>query len=138
MGANGFLIRREALLKTNFKDYLFDLDMVQEVVKNGHKKFAKVKIGIVHLFAADVRTFIRKQRRRIIDYFSFQERSSYPCRKFPKRDILKFIFNTLLIWPRIFEMIKGYRRVRDPAWLFHLPACWLTLFIYFFVAIRYQ
>lgn len=138
MGANGFLIRREALLKINFKDYLFDLDMVYDLVQKGHNKFAKVKIGLIHLFAADTRTFIRKQRRRIKDYLYFQERRTYPWRSFSKRDILKFILNTLLIWPRIFEIIKGYSRVRDRAWLFHLPACWLTLLVYFFMVIRYR
>jgi len=50
MGANGFMIKRK-LIK-NFKgDYLFDIDLVYNLVKNGENKFVKVKTGILHLFS---------------------------------------------------------------------------------------
>lgn len=70
IGANGFMGRREFLIKTNCIPYYFDIDVVYELVQMGFNKVAMVKIGIVHLHANNVTTFIRKAYRRIRDYLS--------------------------------------------------------------------
>ena len=73
IGANGFLIRREMLKRCSIGDYLFDVDVVYELVRQGYNKFAKVKVGIVHIFSGSISTFARKQRRRIKDYAYYKE-----------------------------------------------------------------
>jgi len=136
IGANGFMIRAEVLKKLNYKPYLFDIDIVCQLVKNGLNRFAKVKIGIVHLFADDVNTFIRKTERRIRDYVFYEKcrMRIYPwfqlARARYRLRILKFVLCTLLMFPLAHNSIKGYKRIPDKAWLFHLLGCWITLLVY--------
>jgi len=100
----------------------------------GENRFAKVKIGIVHLFANNVGTFMRKTYRRIRDYLFYEKHGmrNYPWRRISRVRILKFALNTLLIIPIIRDSVKGYKKMPDKAWLFHPIACWLTLFTYCF------
>jgi len=132
IGANGFLVRKNMLKRTGYQPYLFDIDVVCELVERGRNKFAKVKIGIVHLFAQDTRAFVKKQRRRIKDYLHFKkyEMRSYPWGKIHSKKIKRFVILTFLIFPLLRDALRGYRRVKDRAWFFHIPACWLTLLIY--------
>jgi len=132
MGANGFLVRRRALQDIDYEPYLFDIDAVYQLIKKSYNKFAKVKIGIVHLFANDAGIFVRKTYRRIRDYLYYEKRKMrrYPWRRLSHLRTLKFVLYTLLIIPIAKESVKGYKRIPDKAWLFHPLACWLTLFIY--------
>lgn len=132
IGANGFLVYAEALKKVKYKPYLFDVDVVYQIVKSKQNRFVKVKIGIVHLFANNVRTFMKKTFRRIRDYL-FYER--YGMRRYPWRNmtsirILKYVLYTLLIVPIMRDSVRGYKRMPDKAWFFHPLACWITLLTY--------
>ncbi|MFB0561865.1 MAG: glycosyltransferase [Candidatus Lokiarchaeia archaeon] len=139
IGANGFLVRREVLRKVDYKPYLFDIDMVYQLIRIGQNSFAKVKIGIVHLFANNVGTFMRKTYRRIRDYLFYEKQKmrEYPWRRLSRVRILKFAVYTLIMVPIIRDAVKGYRKMPDKAWLFHPLACWLTLFIYGIVFITH-
>jgi hypothetical protein len=132
IGANGFLIRREALMLTSVDNYLFDIDIIYELALKGKNKYAKVKTGIVHIFAEDMGTFIRKQQRRISDFLFFRDQNlrSYPWGKFDKSNIARFALYTVLTFPLIYQLVHGYRRMPDNAWWFHIAACWITLFAY--------
>jgi len=136
VGANGFMVRSEVLKKLNYQPYLFDIDIVYQLVTNGLNQFAKVKIGIVHLFADDVGTFVRKTERRIRDYVFYERRRMrmYPwfqlARTRYRSRILKFVLCTLLMFPLAYDSMKGYKRIPDKAWLFHLLGCWITLLVY--------
>lgn len=134
IGANGFLVRKKLLKSCSIRDYLFDIDVVYELTKQGYDKFAKVKIGIIHLFSGNIWTYIKKQNRRIKDYFYYKKIGlrKYPWSAFSRLKILKFIFYTVFIIPLIIQLIKGWLKKRDKAWLFHVPACWITLIVYGF------
>jgi len=140
IGANGFLIRKEELEKYPVEDYLFDIDVLKFLSKRGSLKVAKVKIGVVHLFSGDVGTFVRKQRRRIRDYLFFQKRgvrAGEADRGGLVWGGVKFILATLLIVPLLVQMVVGWWRRRDAAWLFHPVACWITLLTYGFETVRF-
>lgn len=132
IGANGFMVRKEALKILQPRDYLFDVDMVAELVRSGMRKFAKVKIGIVHLYGKGLISFTRKQLRRIRDfqYFKSIGLRTYEWTEGRKKGITKFILSCVTILPLIFQMIKGYSRKKDLAWSYHLPACLVTLVVY--------
>jgi len=132
LGANGFLVRAATIKKLSFRSYLFDVDMVYQLVSDGHNVFAKVKVGIVHLFARDLREYIRKTRRRVSDYVHFDEIENrrYPWTQLGIAKTQRFILNTLLLIPLVNAVAKGYRRSPDNAWLFHPMACWITLLVY--------
>src|SRR3972149_3086790 len=78
IGANGFFIRRSVLEKCNISDYLFDIDIIYELLNTttnptDFAQIAKVKTGIIHAFSGDIKTFVRKQRRRINDYLYYNK-----------------------------------------------------------------
>jgi glycosyltransferase involved in cell wall biosynthesis len=132
MGANGYLVRRKAFEVVPVGDYFFDIDFVYELARRGHSTIALVDVPIRHYFCDGVATFRRKTRRRVDDYVYFATTPtgrSYPwtSRRGP---IAKFVASTLLVAPVVTDVIRGVRRRRDRAWLFHLPACWITLGVY--------
>jgi len=132
IGANGTFWRRDALRAWKTRDYLFDVDVLSDLVEGGRRRFAKVKVGIVHLYANGLRQFASKQIRRVRDYLYFREfgQRSYPWNLRRRLGIFWFVIACVTVMPLIRHTWLGYRRSRDPAWLLHLPACWLTLLIY--------
>ncbi len=138
IGANGFLVRREAFLDTIYKPYLFDIDVLYDLVRAGHSRVAKVKIGIVHLFAGDSRSFARKQGRRVKDFLHYRKLKirRYPWGGVSRFCLLKFVASTVLVVPLLIQAARGMARTFDRAWLFHVNACWLTLAIYGWVFMK--
>lgn len=139
LGANGFVVRRSAFDVVPLGEYFFDLDFVADLVAAGHRVVARVDAAVRHYFCDGIRGFIRKTRRRADDflYFSREGRRSYDWTSARRRrDIVRFVVATVLVLPQVRDMVRGMRRRRDPAWWFHLPACWLTLAIYAVALVR--
>ena len=138
MGANGYLVRREAFHKVPVGDYLFDIDFVYDLVQAGERTIARVDVPIRHYFCDSVERFYKKTRRRTDDYFfhSSQGERSYPWTDRQKQGIVRFVWRTALVLPVTYDALKGYRRKRDPAWFFHVPASIITLAVYAFGTIK--
>lgn len=142
IGANGTVLRRSLLVDYGVGDYLFDIDVIYDLINRGSgealSKFAKVKIGIVHLYCgSDLAQFIRKQKRRVRDYLYYEKLGirKYPWRIFSLssmrgRGMLFFIFASLTVLPLLYQSFRGYLIKRDWAWAFHPLACWITLWVY--------
>ncbi|MCG2796579.1 MAG: glycosyltransferase family 2 protein [Actinomycetia bacterium] len=132
MGANGFLVRRDLLEEMEIGDYLFDIDLLYNLVKAGHQRFAKVKIGIVHLYGRGLGTFARKQLRRVRDFQYYRARGmrTYPWSRQKKWALARFMIYCLLVVPLLAQSFMGYRKKPDSAWALHAPACVITLLVY--------
>ena len=133
IGANGFVFRRTLLEGTNWQPYLFDLDILYErILRDGTVTVAKVKTGIVHLYCAKIGDFVRKQRRRIRDflYFAQAKQRSYPWSRQRKAGIMLFVLATATVLPLMVQALIGFCRRPDRAWIYHVPVCWITLWIY--------
>jgi glycosyltransferase involved in cell wall biosynthesis len=132
MGANGYLVRRDVMLSADIGDYLFDIDVVHDLVQAGHTTIARVDVPIRHYFVDSIGRFTKKTRRRAEDYFHFRAQGarSYPWTTRQRVGVLKFALSTVLVIPLLLQVVQGYRRKPDPAWLFHIPACWITFVIY--------
>ncbi|MBN2288235.1 MAG: glycosyltransferase [Candidatus Glassbacteria bacterium] len=138
MGANGFMVRADALRRTEWQPYLADIDTVYDLVCLGLNRFAKVKVGILHLYCPDVRTFLRKQNRRIRDYtyYSRQGMRRYPWKRSPVRGLARFVLYCITVLPLFWQALRGALRKPDRAWFFHPAACWLTLWVYAVGSVR--
>jgi hypothetical protein len=137
MGANGYLVRREIIQQAlGDDDYLFDIDLAQDIVRQGNFVTAKVPVTIRHLFARDVRDFTRKTRRRARD-FLHHSRSGDRTYSWPRAGVLKFSLATALVLPVAVQAAKGFARRPDAAWLFHPIACFITLWVYAEAVVRY-
>lgn len=133
LGANGFFIRKDQLLRYPVKDYLFDIDVIQLLHSlDPRLKIAKVKTGIIHIFSQNVSSFISKQNRRFKDYAYYASLGlrNYNWQKFGRLRILKFILYTILMLPILMQTLRGYLIKKNTAWFFHPLACWITLFVY--------
>ena len=132
MGANGYLVRREAFDVVPVKDYLFDCDFVYDLVQQGQRTIARVDVPLRHYFCDSVMRFYRKTRRRTDDYYYFasQGQRSYPWTSRQRRGVVRFVASTVLVVPLLWDVARGMARKPDPAWLFHVPACWITLAVY--------
>lgn len=138
MGANGYIVRRAAFDVVPIEDYLFDIDFVYDLVQAGRRTVARVDVPVRHYFCDSVRRFYRKTRRRTDDYFYFsaEGRRSYPWTARQRAGVANFVLSSVLVLPLVVQVVRGLRRRPDPAWLFHLPACWITLGVYAVGTIR--
>lgn len=132
IGANGFVFRRSLLEHVSWKPYFFDIDVMHQAVRVGFTQVAKVKTGIVHLYCARLSDFTRKQQRRIRDflYFAQAKQRTYPWDRQKRSGIVLFCLATVLVVPLLVQMARGFVRKPDRAWLYHVPVCWITLWMY--------
>ena len=133
IGANGTIFRSDFLKNNIHSDYLFDIDILANFLLKNQKSiyFAKVKQGIIHTFCeSSIKKFIRKQNRRLVDYFYYQKLRQYDWNQSSKINNLKFILYTLLIFPMLFDTLRGFFHKPDLAWFFHPIACYTTLIVY--------
>jgi glycosyltransferase involved in cell wall biosynthesis len=132
MGANGYIVRRRAFEVVPVGEYLFDIDFVHDLVNAGEATIARVDVAIRHYFCDGLGQFVRKTRRRAHDffYYSAQGRRTYPWTRRRQFAVARFALCTVLIVPLLVDVARGWRRRPDPAWLFHVPACWATLVVY--------
>lgn len=132
IGANGTIWRTKVIKQAVGKsNYLFDTDVPYTLARKKPFWFAKVKVGIIHLFCHQVKDLHRKQRRRAKDFFyleSQQERQSTYQRRLGKQVL--FVVATLTVLPLLFQSIKGFLKKPDVAWFFHPVACLMTLWVY--------
>ena len=139
IGANGFVFRKTLLDGSNWDPYLFDIDILYErILRDGGVSVAKVKTGIVHLYCAKFGDFVRKQRRRICDflYFAQSKQRTYPWNKQRRTGIILFCLSAVSIFPLVVQACMGFCRRHDPAWFWHIPTCWCTLWVYGWGAIQ--
>ncbi|MFH1896341.1 MAG: glycosyltransferase [bacterium] len=136
IGANGTILRKKFLDQMKIKDYLFDVDLIAKAVEEkGAVNFAKVKVGIVHLYCGTkISSFVKKQKRRVTDFLFYEQKGSvraYPWRQKYQKRIPLFVLACVTLVPLIYQSIRGYFRKKDLAgWAFHPLACWITLTIY--------
>lgn len=141
IGANGFIIRKDILDKCGVRDYLFDIDIIYQILsENKNTKIAKVKTGIVHVFSKSIFIFVKKQRRRIRDflYFSSKGERQYPWQGFKKSGPLRFAIYGVSIFPLLVQTWKGYVRTNRMEWFFHPIAVWITLGTYGIEYLKYK
>lgn len=133
IGANGTVYRRAAL-EGIVGDYLMDVDLpVVLGTRIPGARFAKVDVGIRHLFCSDTRAFVRKQTRRVRDYFSPEARAEprvYPWGGLVAKAAARFVLACVTVVPLLAQSLRLYARSRDPAAFYHPVAAWLTLGVY--------
>jgi len=141
IGANGTIFQSSFLKKNLTSDYLFDIDIITHHLATTQKPiyFAKVKQGIIHTFCeSSIKKFIKKQNRRITDYFYYQKFRQYDWSQTNQTGILKFILYTLLIVPMLFDTLRGFFHKPDVAWFFHPLACSITLYLYTINSLKFK
>ena len=136
IGANGFVFRRAALEHAEWEPYFFDMDVARQIAGAQGCKIAKVKCGIVHLYCARFRDFVRKQDRRARDFlfYSRGKKTEPGARSWQGPSLCHgatlLALSTVFIVPLLIQQFRGMRREHDRAWWWHIPVCAATLWVY--------
>ena len=75
-------------------------------------------------------------RRRIEDLLYWREQRRYPWLSSGRKPIVRFVLYTLPVVPLLWQAARGWSKVRDGAWLYHVPVCWTTLWLYGWAVVR--
>lgn len=113
MGSNGFIIRTSVLRKF-VKNSFIHSDIVYDLVNKGYNCFAKVDASIVHnqptFFKNKIRRIQRRLKKQVDIRYNYGVTSGKTAR---------VLLRSMLILPVIYDMVKGYIRKPNSAWLFH-------------------
>jgi len=141
IGANGTIFKTTFLQQNLNSDYFFDIDIISQVLSKNNQSlyFAKVKTGIIHTFCEDSLTkFIRKQKRRLTDFYYYQKFRQYDWQPVNQQSQIKFVLYTILVFPALFDSIRGFLKKPDPVWFLHPILCLITLFCYTLITLQFK
>lgn len=127
MGSNGFFVRT-ALLRKFVKNSFIHSDFVYDLINKGHNCFAKVDIGIVHNQPTFFKNKIRRIQRRLYNRVHIRYNYGLSSKK------IAYIFlRSLLVLPVFYDIIRGYLKKPNVAWLFHIPALYglIAIHVYY-------
>lgn len=130
MGSNGFIFRKETLIKINYEPFIHT-DIIYKLAEKGY--FAKVNVGIIHL-QGGIGNFIQKKIRRVKRRISGEIKLENNYGNSNKK-VLKMIGYIILFFPVLLDSIKGFSKKPDSAWFFHPIATYSILGIYSFYSI---
>ena len=137
LGSIGFLIRRNLLLKTDYKPLFFHMDSIYDLVKQGQNKFAMMKLSIIHLHSGSVKDFIKKLKRNAELFYKYNKERRYKYQTSKVTLILALLTMTTFIKP-FYDAIRGYLKIRDKAWFLHPLFCFIIPIMYGLIAIKWK
>ncbi len=137
VGSQGFLIKRNLLLKTNYKPYLFHIDSNLELVEMGYDRYAMVKQDIIHLHSKSAFEFLQKLKRNFDWFIYFNPHRKYKWQTSRLRLAAIAIMMLTFIKP-MYDAVRGYSKIHDIAWFLHPLFCFCVVFIYGFATVKWQ
>lgn len=136
MGDNGFMVRKSIIEKINTDPAKFiHVDDFYELLKKEHHKVGAVKNEIIHFCGSNIlkqyqnRVLVKKifydEKRGKRKYLVFDPHSVRE-----KRNLMAFIIFSLTFIVPLLRSMKGYLKVREPAWFLHPVVCVVAFFMY--------
>ena len=125
VGSQGFLISRELLFSTNYKPYLFHMDMNLELVKRGKDVFVIMRENITHDHCRTLGELLKKISRNFNLFLLQKEMRSYRWETSVPERVFALISMLTVVRPTV-ESIRGYLYLRDPAWFLHPVICFFV------------
>lgn len=134
VGSNGFFFRKKVFDKVENDPFIHPL-FVQNLVKKGYRKMAKIKQGLIHVQDRSVKTFFRKKLRRIKRRYNGEIKWDYSY-DIKKKDILRTsLYLSTVVLP-FKDMVAGFYRKPGAVWLFHPVATFGLFFIYVYYSLK--
>lgn len=134
LGGNGSVLRRKLLKEARSSpDHFFHIDIHVDLAKRGYTTYAFVKDTIIHLTDTSFIAFLRR-RRYFIEKYHFEDHSKRRYSIYdPKRDkvalFMFVIYSSTLVFPTV-DAIRGFIKIKDPAWFIHPLMCLGALVVY--------
>lgn len=136
LGDNGHMVRRELITPEAKKmKQFYHSDAFFNLLTKGHDTYGVVKNSIIHFTGSNLITFFKK---RILYKSQFYDnnasvRTYFVLNKHSKKDLwntAKFIFFSLTFFQTIYFSVKGFLKIKEPAWFLHPIACFLAVVFY--------
>jgi glycosyltransferase involved in cell wall biosynthesis len=139
LGANGFLARRDILLKARVSpSEFFHIDVNYDLVSLGFDTYGIIKDGIIHLTGDNLLTFLKKR----LSFMRRYHQKDYSLRRWrlyeakDKYKLLIFIIFALTFIRPLYDSIKGFLKIPDVAWFLHPLICFAILVTYGYATIE--
>src|SRR3989338_10199064 len=141
LGANGFLIRRDLLMKHALVDenHFFHIDVNVDLIRKGFNKYAFIKDDIIHLTGYKNISRFLYRRKLFMEQFHIKRHSNRRYSVYTPKDKLKlfvFILYALTFVKPFYDSIRGYIKIQDFAWFLHPFLCFTLLLIYATVTVE--
>lgn len=141
IGTNGCLMRRELVIKNADvrPEYHYPIDVMVDVIKNGHNQFGFIKKSLVHLTNYGGFWPYLRRRLKFIEEYHFQHAAKRRYSVFMPGDewqLAKYVFYSLTIIKPTLDAVKGYLVINDIAWFINPFLCFATTIIYSCVTIK--
>lgn len=149
IGANGFMVRRDTLMKyaKASPNMYFDMDVNVDLIKKGFDTYAFVDDAILHLTGYGSVWYYLKRRMLFMMQYHMgdkafaQKRSRRRYEIFTKKELWRLvlaIFYCVTLVVPLYDSVRGYRKIKDNAWFLH-PLMGLGFaLLYSWVIIRHQ
>jgi len=139
LGANGYIARRQVLLKAKVSpDEFFHIDVNYDLISMGYNQYGIVKDSIIHLTGDDLFSFLKK-RIRFMELYHQKDYALRRWKLYEPRDTLKLmifiVYSATFVRP-LFDSLRGFFRVRDLAWFLHPLVCFVILVAYSLATIQ--
>lgn len=141
LGANGFLIRRDILVKHAQvdKEHFFHIDVNVDLIKKGFNKYAFIKDSIIHLTDYKNITSFLYRRKLFMEQFYYQTKRHRRYSVYMPEDklnLFKFIiFAATFIKPTL-DACRGFLKIHDRAWFLHPFLSFTLLSVYGYTTIK--
>ncbi len=116
MGSNGFLFRRDLVLQVDYSPF-FHPEVVAQIAAMGYR-FARVRDSVIHHFAPDTRTALRKVWKRAGDTAGRHGSRRVEPPQDPASVARVALWSLSIVGPA-YDALRGYRRSPDRAWLLY-------------------
>ncbi len=139
LGGNGFFIRRDLLLKSEWypPERFSHIDVNYDLIRLGHRTYAMVKESVLHRTCTDLIAFFKKRARYAEMYhLSNRERRHRLYTKEERVLLLGVVLISLSFVKPLLDSIRGYKRIRDPAWFLHPIVCAVTVLVYAYASCK--
>lgn len=140
LGANGFLIRKDILLKARCNpDDFFHIDVNCDLIAQGYNTYAIIKDDILHLTSNTFFSFLFK-RMKYMRRYHIADRPQRRYSLYTSKDrgkLIKYILLSLTILKPLYDSFRGFRKIKDSAWFLHPIMCLAILFIYGLVTLEW-
>lgn len=135
LGANGFMIRRNILMRyAKIKPgEFFHIDVNVDLIRKGFNTYAFTKDSIIHLTNyGDVINFL-KRRKLFMEQYYLKDHAKRRYSVYISKDffgLLKFIFYSATFFKPTFDALRGFIKIHDIAWFLHPFLSFALLMIY--------
>lgn len=148
IGANGFLVRKQLLLKhaDASPGKYFPIDVNVDLIRKGFNTYAFVKDGIIHLSGFDDAWYYLRRRMLFIKQYHLSSNSTGLDKKrryslYEPKDkwkLIWYIIISLTLVVPLIDSFRGYKKIQDPAWFINPFLCFGLVILYGFVILEHQ